>query len=116
MWAINKMFTSKCVQMAVALLGYSAPGDKTGNLCPLVAVSGHSAWTFSPGLAPMNKLTEPEITVKLLFSDHTFFINPASISTKNMFHQMRGSITSVFELVSSLFHVFATQPRFLSAV
>src|SRR6218665_2577704 len=29
---------------------------------------------------------------------------------------MRGSIRSVFGLVSSLFHVFATQPRVLSSV
>src|SRR6218665_1235422 len=48
----------------IALIGvqwvagvYSAPGDKTGNLRPLVAVSGHSPWTFFPGLPPMNRLT-----------------------------------------------------------
>src|SRR6218665_1279836 len=43
-------------------------------------------------------------------------INPTSISTKNVFHQMQGSFRSIFGLISSLFYVFATQPRFLSSV
>ena len=45
----------------------------------------------------------------------TTFINPVSIWTKNMFHQMWGFARSVFGLVSSLNNVFATQPRSLSS-
>src|SRR6218665_1509862 len=42
-------------------------------------------------------------------------INPTSISTKNVFHQMQGSFRSIFGLISSSFYVFATTPRFLSS-
>src|SRR6218665_687364 len=42
-------------------------------------------------------------------------INPTSISTKNVFHQMQGSFRSIFGLISSLFYVFATSPRFPSS-
>jgi len=47
--------------------------------------------------------------------DRTIYINPASIWTKNMLHQMYGSFRPTFGLISSLFYVFATQPRFLSS-
>jgi len=48
--------------------------------------------------------------------DRTIFTNPASIWTQNVFNQIRVLVRSVLLLVSSLYHVFATQPRFLSSV
>src|SRR6218665_3033196 len=52
-------------------------------------------------------------SIQLLFTDRTISINPTSISTKNVFHQMSGSFMSIFWLISSIFNVFATQQRFL---
>src|SRR6218665_3964968 len=54
-------------------------------------------------------------SIQLLFTDRTISINPTSISTKNVFHQMQGSFRSIFGLILSLFYVFATPPRFLSS-
>src|SRR6218665_3081222 len=55
-------------------------------------------------------------SIQLLFTDRTISINPTSISTKNVFHQMYGSYISIFGLISSIFNVFATQQRFLSSL
>src|SRR6218665_1907739 len=60
-------------------LGYSAPGDKTGNLRPLIAVSGHSTWTLSPRLPPVNRLAQTERTVR----------SPTYIYGLHFFHQSR---------------------------
>jgi len=54
--------------------------------------------------------------MQLLVTYRTIFINPASIWTKNAFHQIWGLVRSVLGLYSSLYHVFATQPRSLSSV
>src|SRR6218665_2872872 len=44
-----------------------------------------------------------------MFTDRTIFINPASISTNNLFHQTQGSIRSIFELISPLLYVSAAR-------
>ena len=43
------------------------------------------------------------------------YFHPASSWTKNMFHQIWWSVWSVIGLVSPLYHVFVTHPRFLSS-
>ena len=58
---------------------------------------------FPPGWIGLRRLRKLS-WVQLLFTDRTIFINPVFIWTRNVFHQLRGSIRSVFELISSLFH------------
>ena len=70
---------------------------------------------FPPGWIALYKLKQVS-KIQLLFRDRTISINPASIWTKKVFHQILGSFWSISGLFSSFFYVFATQQSFLSPV
>ena len=79
-------------------------------------VSGHfPRWSVLPYRSTYY-ISWNNLWVQRLLKLRTTFVNPASIWTKNVFHQMWRSFRSVLGLVSSLKSVFATQPRTLSSI
>ena len=74
---------------------------------------------ISPGISPhMNRSTLAEITVispTSIYKPH-YFHNRSFKKEKSVFHQMWGSLSLVFGLLSSLYHIFATQTRFISSL